>query len=60
MVSPFLCNIDNQEHAGRWLRKQPNRECEAPHGLEWNRFRHVVPGLGSMGVQCSAPGNIEK
>ncbi len=49
MISRFLCNIDNQEHAGRWLRKQPKRECEAPYGFEWNQFRHVFPRLGSYG-----------
>jgi hypothetical protein len=59
MISRFLCNIDNQEHAGRWLRKQPKRECEAPYGFEWNQFRHVFPHLGCMDDEYSAPGGIE-
>jgi len=59
MISRFLRNIDNQEHAGRWLRKQPKRECEAPRGLELDQFGLIVPGLGSIGDQYSAPGGIE-
>ena len=38
MISRFLRDINNQEHAERLLRKQPKRECEAPHGLELNQL----------------------
>ncbi len=59
MISRFLCNIDNQEHSGRWVRKQPKRQCEAPHGLELDQFD---PSFRVWVLSVSnylAPGGIE-